>query len=170
MPTTLKTVVTAQIDAVYKNLLDISTPTDSFQKKSKIELTNGTGANSADLMFHDQRTLAASGTENLDLAGSLVNPLTGEVMTFVEVRAVLVTAASGNTNSVQVTRPSTNGAPLFIGGSDGINVRPGGLFMWAAPADGGLTVTAGTGDLLTVTNTGAGTPVTYDIVIIGTSA
>lgn len=170
MPTTLKTVVTAQVEATYKNVLDLGTPTDAFLKKARIELANGTGANSADLMFHDQRTLAASGSESLDLAGGLTNPLTGAAMTFVEVRAVLITASSGNTNSVRVTRPASNGLPIFLAAGDGLDVQPGGFFGWSAPTDGAVAVTAGTGDLLSIANSSSGTSVTYDIVIIGTSA
>ena len=63
MATTLKTIVTAQIDATYRNLLDLSTPVDTISERTKIALASGTGANSADLMFHDQRTLTASATE-----------------------------------------------------------------------------------------------------------
>jgi len=169
MATTLKTTVTAQIDAVYKNVLDLGTPTDAFLKKTKIDLSNGTGANSADLMFHDQRTLAASGTEDLDLAGSLANAY-GTTLTFVEVRAVLISAATANTNNVNVTRPASNGVPLFLAAGDGIPVPPGGVFMWSCPADGKVAVTASTGDLLTITNSSSGTSVTYDVVIVGTSA
>jgi hypothetical protein len=170
MATTLKTVVTAEVSATYKNVLDLGTPTDAFLKKLRIELANGTSANSADLMFHDQRTLAASGTEDLDLAGVLANPLTGATMTFVELRAILVTASSANTNNVNLTRPASNGVPLFLAASDGIPIPPGGCFLWTCPADGKVTVTASTGDLITLTNSAGSTSVTYDVVIIGTSA
>jgi hypothetical protein len=170
MATTLNTTITAQISATYKNLLDLGTPTDTFLKKTFIELANGTSAASADLMFHDQRTLSASATENLDLAGSLANPLTGATMTFVEIRAVLISAASGNTNNVLFSRPASNGVTLFSAAGDEIKVPPGGVFMWACGADGAIAVTAGTGDIFTVTNSGAGTSVTYDVVILGTSA
>jgi len=167
--TTLKTIVTAQISAVYKSLLDLGTPTDTFLKKTTIELANGTGANSADLMFSDQRTLAASANEDLDLAGSLANAF-GSTLTYVELRAVLVSAASANTNNVLVSRPSTNGVPLFSAAGDQIIVPPGGVFLWACPADGKVTVTASTGDLLNIANSGGSTSVTYDIVIVGVSA
>jgi len=60
--------------------------------------------------------------------------------------------------------------PLFLAASDGISVRPGGLFCWAAPDATAVAVTAGTGDLLAIANSGAGTSVTYDVVIIGSSA
>ncbi|GIE46204.1 hypothetical protein [Actinoplanes lobatus] len=169
MATNLKTIVTVMIDAIYKNVLDLGTPTDSFLKKLKIELSDGTGANSADRMFHDQRTIAASASEDLDLAGVLAGPF-GNTLTFVELRAVMITASGANTNNVRVTRPASNGVPLFLAASDGIDIPPGGCFLWTCPADGKVSVTAGTGDLLTVANSSSGTSVTYDVVIIGTSA
>jgi hypothetical protein len=169
MATTLRSIITAQVDATYKNVLDLGTPTDAFVKTLKVELSNGTGANSADLMFHDQRTLAASATEDLDLAGVLASPF-GATLTYVELRAILITAASGNTNNVNVTRPASNGVPLFLAASDGIAIPPGGGFLWTCPADGKIAVTAGTGDLLTITNSAGSTGVTYDVVILGVSA
>lgn len=169
MATTLRAVIEAAITATYKNVLDLSQPADPLAKKVRIELGNGTGANLADQMFHDQRTLAASASEDLDLAGVLASPF-GATLTFVELRAVLITAASANTNNVRVTRPASNGVPLFLAASDGLDVPPGGAFLWTCPADGKVTVTAGTGDLLTVANSSSGSSVTYDVVIIGTSA
>ena len=169
MATTLKTIVRAEVDAIFKNVLDLGTPTDTFLKSTKIELSNGTGANSADLMFHDQRTLSASATEDLDLAGVLASPF-GATLTFVELRAILISASSSNTNNVNVQRASSNGVPLFLAASDGLPVPPGGVFLWSCPADGKVTVTAGTGDLLTITNSAGSTSVTYDVVIIGVSA
>jgi hypothetical protein len=169
MATTLKTVVTAGIATTFKNLLDLSTPVDGADITSKITLSNGTGANSADLCFHDTRTLTASGTEDLDLAGSLAGPF-GASQVFVELRAIMIRAAAANTNNVNLTRPASNGVPLFLAASDGIAVPPGGVFMWACPADGKVTVTASTGDLLTITNSAGSTSVIYDVVIIGSSA
>jgi hypothetical protein len=169
MPTTLKAVVTARIETVHRNLLDMSTPTDTLDKLAKIQLTNGTGANAADLCFHDTRTLAASGTEDLDLAGALAGPF-GAAQVFAEVRAIMIKAAAGNTNNVRVSRPAANGVPLFLAASDGIDVPPGGVFLWSCPADGKLAVTAGTGDLITIANSAGGSTVTYDVVIVGTSA
>lgn len=170
MATTLKSSLLLQLDAVYRNVLDIGVPTDTFQKRTKIELANGTGSASADLMFHDQRTIAASSNEDLDLAGVLTNPLTGAAMTFVELRGLIITASSSNTNNVRLIRPASNGVPLFLAASDGIDIPPGGAFCWFCPADGKVTVTAGTGDLLNVANSSSGSSVVYDVVIIGTSA
>ncbi len=169
MTTTLKTVVTAEIAATFKNLLDLSTPVDSLTKTAKIALSNGTGSAQADLIFHDQRTLAASGTEDLDLAGVLTSPY-GATLTFAELRGIMIKAADTNTNTINVTRPAANGLLLFLAASDGIPIPPGGVFLWSCGADGKVPVTAGTGDLLTITNAAAGTSVTYDVVIVGVSA
>lgn len=149
--------------------LDLATASVPLELTNKIRLTSGTGANQADLIFHDTRTLAGSGTEDLDLAGVLSSAL-GASLTFARVKAVIISAASGNTNNVNLTRPASNGVPLFLAASDGIAVRPGGVFAWVAPDASAVAVTAGTGDLLTVTNSAGSTSVTYSVVIVGASA
>jgi hypothetical protein len=165
----LNTTVTARVESTLTSSLDLATATVPLDLHTRIALASGTGASAADLIFHDTRTLAASGTEDLDLAGVLTSPL-GATLTYVEVKVVFIRALAANTNSVRVTRPAANGVPLFVAAGDGIDVQPGAVFLWANPGDGGVTVTAGTGDLITVTNSGAGTGVTYDVVIIGASA
>lgn len=132
-------------------------------------LTNGTGANQADRVFSDQRTITASSTDSIDLSGSLTDAF-GATVTFARVKLVLVTAAATNVNNVNVTRPASNGLPLFLAAGDGIAVRPGGVFCWACTDATGVAVTAGTGDLLDIVNSGAGSSVVYDVVIIGASA
>ncbi|RWB65402.1 MAG: hypothetical protein EOQ49_32270, partial [Mesorhizobium sp.] len=76
-------------------------------------LTNGTGANQADLLFADTRTLSASATEDLDLAGALADVF-GTTITMVEVVAILILADAGNTNNV-VIGDSASPVPLFGG-------------------------------------------------------
>ena len=164
----LTTNVKLSLVATLTAALDLSTPADSLSYTHNVALTSGTSTGKADMLWHDQRTLAASATENLDLAGSLSNAF-GATQTFAKIKAVGVFAATGNTNDVQVTRDGTNGVPLFLAAGDGIAVKPGGAFWWIAP-NTGITVTAATGDLLVVTNSAGTTSVTYDIVVIGTSA
>lgn len=165
----LTSVLTVKAVATLTSALDLATASVPLTLTNQIRLANGTGANQADLVFHDTRTLAASGTEDLDLAGVLSSAL-GVTLTFARIKAVVISAASGNTNSVNVTRPATNGVPLFLAAGDGLAVRPGGVFAWVAPDATGVAVTAGTGDLLTLTNSAGSTSVTYSVVIIGCSA
>lgn len=158
-----------QAIASLTNPLDLSTPVDELDLTFRDTLENGTGADQGNMCWHDTRTLAASANEDLDLAGSLTNAF-GATQTFARIKLVMVLARAANTNNVRVTRPASNGVPLFLAASDGIDVRPGGAFVWYAPDATGVAVTAGTGDLINVANSSGSTSVTYDVVIIGSSA
>jgi hypothetical protein len=131
-------------------------------------ITPGTGANQADLMFADTRTLAASASENLDLNGALTDVL-GKTLNLLKVKAIMVRASGANANDIVIGGAATNG---FVGpfgaAAHTIAVRPGGEFV-IAHSGAGWPVVAGTGDLLKIANGGAGTSVTYDIIIIGTT-
>ena len=158
--------VTLKIDSLLQSTLDLDTATDPLLVAFSTLFANGTGSGQASQQWHDTRTLTASATENLDLAGVLTNAF-GTTLTFVKVKLVYVKAASGNTNDVQVTRPSSNGLVLFMAAGDGIALSPGAWMVYCSPTTG-VTVTASTGDILTITNSAGSTSVTYDVVIIGT--
>lgn len=147
--------------------LDLGTGSVPFSLAVEAALTDGTTAGKADRVFADTRTLGASGTENLDLAGTLTDSY-GAALTFATIKAVIIRAAAANTNDVQVTRPASNGVVLFMAAGDGIAIKPGYAFAFFGTG-AGVAVTAGTGDILTITNSAGGTGVTYDILIIGTS-
>jgi len=150
------------------SVLDQGTATFPFAISTEVAFTDGTTSGKADRIFADTRTLAASGTENLDLAGVLTDAY-GAVLTFVTVKAIIIKAAAGNTNDVQLTRPASNGVPFLMAAGDGIALKPGFVFAWFGSGTG-VTVTPATGDLLTITNSAGGTGVTYDVLILGTSA
>lgn len=163
--------VYAQIHARVSNTADFGSPTFAMESGATIahEFTTGTAAGLADRLFSDQRTLAASAGEDLDLSGALLDAL-GQPAVFAKVRAIMVKAAAGNTNNVVVGGAATN---AFVGpfgaAAHTIAVQPGGAMVLVAPTNGWV-VTAGTGDLLRIANGGAGSPVTYDLVVVGTSA
>lgn len=166
---TLSSTLTIRAVATLSNALDLATASVPLDKTYRFQMSSGIGANQADKIFHDTRTLAASGTEDLDLAGVLTDPL-GVTLTFAKVKALIFTAAAGNSNNVQVTRSAANGVPWLLAAGDGIALRPGATFAWISPDATGVAVTAGTGDLITVTNSAGSTSVTYDVIVIGTSA
>jgi hypothetical protein len=147
---------------------DLETSVESLSKSYSWTVVNGTAAGQADKHWSDQRTLAASASEDLDLAGTLIG-LSGATTTFVKLKAVFISAATGNTNHVRLTMPASNGVPLFVAASDGIDIPPGGVFTWVDPGTG-VTVTTGTGDLLHVANAAGTTSVTYDVIFVGSSA
>lgn len=132
-------------------------------------LTTGTGANQADRIYYTQPTVAASGNTTIDLAGSVVD-IFGATITFARIKGLIVAAASGNTNNVIVGNAASNGFITWVGAATHtVNVRPGGFLALMAPDATAYAVTAGTGDLLLFTNSGASTSVTFDVILIGSS-
>ncbi|MFF9844617.1 hypothetical protein [Streptomyces sp. NPDC013740] len=150
---------------------DLSTPSDVLSWRRGVHLESGTTAGKADLRFTDTRTLAASATEDLDLAGVLLDAF-GAALTFVRIKGLFISAAAANTNNVVVGAAASNAWATLLNATGTITLRPGASFAaMSGSADAtGMAVTAGTGDLLKVANSGAGTSVTYDIVIVGASA
>jgi hypothetical protein len=151
--------------------LDLGTGSAKQSLSRSMSLSNGTAAGKADRVFSDRRTLAASATEDLDLAGVLLDAF-GSAITFARIKGLIIAAAAANTNNVVVGAAATNPWATLLSATGTVTLRPGAfLAVGTGTADAtGYAVTAGTGDLLKVANSGAGTSVTYDIHIIGASA
>lgn len=158
------------VQGLFVGGLDLQTQVSKLSFTRGTSLDNGTGTSQVDLIWSDTRTIAASGTDDLDLAGTALQTAFGANLTFVKVKLIAVYAATGNTNNVVIGGAA---ATQFLAGfgaaAHTYAVPPGGLFVVAAPV-AGWTVGAGASDLLRVANSGAGTSVTYDICMLGTSA
>lgn len=126
---------------------------------------NGAGAGAATEIYRAQRTLSASGTEDLDLSGVLLDAL-GATVALTKVKAIIIHAAAGNTNNVKVGAGNTT-CLVFGATTHYILVKPGGSFAIIDPSAAGITVTNSSADLLTITNSAGTTGVTYDIVVLG---
>lgn len=161
--------VKVDLSLAYSGSNDLGTPQIRFAQGALNRFTEGTTANKADKLFADTRTISASSTENLDLAGTLTDPF-GASLTFVTVKAIYIKASTANTNNVCVGGAASNGfVGPFADATDKMCVKPGGVLLITAPATG-WTVTASTGDILLVANSSSGTSVSYDVIIFGTSA
>lgn len=147
---------------------DLGTLKQSMVNAFPNAFTNGTGADNANAAFLDTRTVTASSSEELDLAGGLTDPF-GTTLTFTRIKGLIISAAAANTNNVLVGGAASNAvSTIFSDTSDEIVVRPGGMFCITAPDATGMAVTASTADLLRIENSSSGTSVTYDIIIVGT--
>lgn len=167
---TLNSTLLVQANLSQVSALDLASTKFEPSIRKLVTLADGFGANQADRLFTDTRTLAASTTEDLDLAGGLVDAF-GATLTLARVKGLIVVAAAGNTNNVQVGGAAANQFLNWVAdATDKLNVRPGGVLALFAPDATAYAVTGATGDLLRIGNSGAGTSVTYDIVIIGASA
>lgn len=164
--------VTGLLDlAVYYSsptAFDFQTPSGDFRFARPFNLTSGTGANQGDLVFADTRSVAASTNDDIDLAGSLTNTF-GATITFARIKGMFIYSSPANVQNFSVgggTNPFIN---WIAGTTPTVVLRPGGLFAITAPDATGFAVTAGTGDILRVAN-GAGSTISYDICLIGSSA
>lgn len=166
----LNTRITAKVGA---NL----TSTPALSTASAIDLTgaleyllaSGTAAGQADRIYTASGTINASTTLSLDIAtgGGLLAP-DGAAVAMAKIKAILVKNTHA-TQGLSVSRPAA-GVAIFTAASDAVPVPAGGCLLLFAPGLAGLaTVTATTADLIDLVN-GAGSSVTYEVVIIGTSA
>lgn len=136
-----------------------------------VSLVDGTGAGAVDRLYQAQRTIAASGTDDLDLAGVLTDIFTTAI-TFVRIKGLYIAASSANSNNVVIGAAASNQWATLLNTTGTLQLRPGACVQFIAGAADttGWTVTAATGDILRIANGGAGTTVTYDIAILGCSA
>lgn len=165
----LTTTIDLALLAIHTSALDLATGTVPLNYSKRLSLASGTGANQADLIWHDQRSIAASSSDNLDIAGGLTDAF-GATVTFARIRAMVVRADANNAGRLQVgSAPANAWLGWLDNGNAAVQVRPGGLLLLTGPDSSGYPVAAGTGDRLLITNTAASVAA-YDIVLIGASA
>lgn len=172
MPTqaaaTLDSRIKVQLTGTLSNVLDLVTVSAPLTKTYTVDIDNGTGTNMADVIWSDTRTIAASTTEDLDVAGGGLTDAFGAAFAPAKIKAIAICPASANTNNV-VVGGDANSVPFLSTAATTVSVQPGGCFILVNHKTG-ITVTAATGDIIQVANSGAGTSVSYDILVIGTSA
>ena len=150
--------------------LDLSTPRDSGSQLLGPEYADGSGANQADSMWHDERTLAVSANETLDL--NAITDALGTAKTISKLKALVI-------YNVPASEGGQDAAALIVGGADAtqvpifsdpttdkILVAPGGLFVLTAPLAAGIDIS--TNKNLKIAHDGAGSSAAkFRIVEVG---
>ncbi|MGJ4888954.1 hypothetical protein ACQR1Y_12210 [Bradyrhizobium sp. HKCCYLRH3099] len=167
MSTTQTAVVKASIAVVAKKGLDGRDVVDRIPDLADITLSYGAGYGKADIAFSDDRALSASGSENLDMSGVLVDAF-GATITAAKVKAILIDnlESSQGTLTVGAAASNTFNGP-FSGATHSIDLKPGDRAVFVSRT--GWTVTAATGDILKVANSAAGSA-NYRITLVLASA
>lgn len=168
MATSLRTQIQMAVDAVLTADSPLTGGVQAHIEKV-ITLVNGTGAGAADKVYFASRTLGATSTEILDLAGVLADPY-GSTLTFAKVKLIaIVNTDTTDGDNLYVGPDATAGwgtAGFVLDASDRVIVPADGCLLWYDP--NGVAVTAGSADELYVaTPVGA---VVYKVLIVGTSA
>ena len=145
--------------------------TDAGSAREKISLgpawdvVAGSGNGQANLMFADVRALADGANESLDLAGALANAFGAAV--FTKVKAIAIIAAAANTTALTVSRGATTPLPWLTATAAIADLDAGDIF-YLSKKNAGITVGAGTADLITITNA-SGAAASYTVVFVGLS-
>lgn len=161
--------VEVRVTGTLTNTADLQAASSPISFLRAIALSNGVGGNQANVVWSDTRTLAPSATEDLDLAGGGLTDIYGAAVAPARVRVVLIYASCSNSNNLTLLGDA-NSVPILNTAATTTTLQPCGTFLVTAPGAAGYVVTGGTGDIIQVANAGAGTSVTYDILILGTTS
>lgn len=161
--------LTAQLDLTmnltYTAAKDLSTVTDTISLSRGKTFTNGTGANKANVLFHDQRTLADGANETIDLQDGTLTDTLGTALTMDILRAIYIKNNSTDA-SLLIGGAVATQLGLFADTSDILTLPPGGEFFMTAPDATGIDTT--TNSDLKLEHNGTGTSsLTYDIIVVG---
>lgn len=169
MATSLQTVMKSSVSWTMSSGNNAGAVADSSYSYSKT-LTNGTAADTADLLVVKTSTIAASGNTTFDLAASLVDPF-GTTVTFARIRGFHFELTGDTTATSVLVGNGTNPWLTWVGaGTDSVRVRNGGCLSLYSRDATGYAVTAGTGDILKVVNEDGTNTATYKVVFVGASA
>ena len=164
----LATTLNLTIQGDHKKTMEIvPSIRDNLNKSYTDSMATGTATDQSDVLWHDQRSLAAT-SETIDLAGTLTNAF-GETVTIADLRCLVIK----NNNTTAGHDLTIGGAAasavssIFGSTTDTITVQADGALLLWAPKDG-YAVTSATADLIKI-DAGAAT-VSYDIIMIGTSS
>lgn len=157
-----------------QNALDLTTVQDTFNTNdtfAPLNYTFGSGTSSGNFnnWWHDQRTVAATTADNLDLRGGTVSTKLGLILDFQTIKLIVIQIVSPDgTKSLRVGPQNVSNAFSSPWGGAGATVYETVFHSHTFAFDPytGFAVTAGTGDVLGIYNPGAGS-VTYNIFIAG---
>jgi hypothetical protein len=119
---------------------DLSTISDPITIDRTISLADGSGANQADVIFRDTRTLADGANEVLDLyaSGSLLDAF-GTALTIETLKVLYLKNKSSD--ATLLVGGGTTPIGLCADATDIIKIPPGGILIWSAPDATGLDIT-----------------------------
>lgn len=155
--------------------------TAQSQKTISLPFLTGTGANQINGTYHARRAVDAASDDDIDVRGGLTDAH-GDTISLTGIKLLLIHNLGLGANA-DATPVATAANPLYVGGAgamgnaiktilsgndqDGSNiVHSGGILLICHGLDV-FAITAGTADILRVSNPGA-SKIIYDILILGT--
>ena len=171
MTDTLSVDVKTSLEWLFQDVDQLTTISDASKLAFKHSFVDGKSDDEADVLWHDERTIAVATSDDLDLT-ALTRTMFGSVSTvnIASIKAFLI-----------VNTASTAGQDLTLGAAASnawIGPLGAGTHTLDVPADSsallvnrknGWSVADGTSDVLRIANSGT-SDITYRIAIVGTSS
>lgn len=132
------------------------------------DISSGVLANQADLSYMQERNVAASTNDDVDLAGVIADILGNTITAAKLVAMFVINAPKDPSQPANVSDLTIGGGTNFVPGFGAAipALKPGGtFFMGAGNLDGIAAITAGTGDIIRIAN-GAGGAANYQLGLL----
>jgi len=166
---TLTSRVQVLIHATQVVPLDLSAAESVLNLMNILDLANGTGANQADVLWSDTRTLTASQSEDLDIIGGGLTDPFGVTFAPARIKAIMISSAKSNLNDMTLFGDALG--PAFLNtAATTMTLAPGGVFLLTDPSATAYPVGAGATDIIQIANAAGVNSISYSIVILGCSA
>jgi hypothetical protein len=145
-----------------------SSVAETINLQQLLAIAPGTGAGQCDCIIQATGSIAASGSTTVDLNGAATDVF-GATVSMLHCKALILIAASGNINDVQIGPGAANpfNGP-FSGTTPAVAVSPGEAFV-ITKGQGSAVGWVVTGDIIKLANSGSGTSVGYTLIALGTS-
>ena len=165
--------VIAGVEWRQTSALDLSTVYDSASLSYAVDIATGTAINTADYIWHDRRSVTTGANDDIDLTSSTTRSIFGTSVPQVFARVKAIIIKNNATATGEELQIDSSVAASFLGWcvastTAKAQIGPNSMLVLSNLCDG-WAVTATTADIIRITNTGA-TTISYDIIIIGTSA
>ena len=162
--------VNVLLNLTHTKALDLDTLQDIIAETRGAAFTSGTGANQADIIFHDRRTLADNANETLNLydSGSLLDAF-GDAVAITRIKALYIKNNSTDANLLVGAAGATPVDLFGAAANDILKIPPGGEFVLIVPSATGIVIS--TNKNLKIAHDGTGVSnLTYDIIVLGASS
>jgi len=163
---TLTAKLTVVISTQNQKTVGLTTVKDDLGANWSIEFTDGTGADEADTIWHDSRSLVDDANEVIDVNDGSFYDAFGTAITMDIVKLIAIKNTSADA-SLLIGGSTTSQMGLFSDISDVFVLPPGGKFIYSAPDATGLATTEGYSRLNLTHNGGGSSALVYQIVIVG---
>ena len=146
--------------------LDLNDVLDVLTNTLGPSFTDGTGANQAQILFHDTTALADAANHEIDILDGSLTDAFGDAVTITKLKVLYIKNLSTTANLIIGGAAATQLGLFGDGASDKLHIPPLGEFFYSAPDATGLDTSVNAHLKFEHDGTGASAP-GYNIIMIG---